>query len=403
MATTLSDADPQDNIPVLRDAIALTTHTRQYQQALEARHHYLLLRPNIRSSWLGLMIAHELAGDYEEAIRVYDGYQTTLKKDGASPTEQAQTLMHVIQLCMSAGKFEEAENKLEQGLKDGTISSRGEASSVKGGSCVGAYANVPAKVLVELGRKEEAEDAYRALLEQNPDHLDNYRQFLRNRGLDISGELDNAAREKVLKVLDQFAETYPKSSAPRRLALDVATGASFEKLAREYIHRGLERGVPSLFVDVKGIYRDSAKMTAVGAILEDTIAKIKEGASLQGDNTVPPPTTLLWAYYFLALHLTHPLNSSPDCARALHLLDTALEHTPTLPEIYMAKAKVLKRAGDVQAAAEAMEDARLLDGQDRFLNGKAAKYWLRAGDIKKAEELLAMFTKVGPWSYDQLT
>lgn len=60
----------------------------------------------------------------------------------------------------------------------------------------------------------------------------------------------------------------------------------------------------------------------------------------------------------------------------------------------MARARVLKRAGDPMGAAHAMEEARLLDGQDRFLNGKAAKYWLRAGDVKKAEELLAMFTKV---------
>lgn len=60
----------------------------------------------------------------------------------------------------------------------------------------------------------------------------------------------------------------------------------------------------------------------------------------------------------------------------------------------MARARVLKRAGDPLGAAHAMEEARLLDGQDRFLNGKAAKYWLRAGDHKKAEELLAMFTKV---------
>lgn len=60
----------------------------------------------------------------------------------------------------------------------------------------------------------------------------------------------------------------------------------------------------------------------------------------------------------------------------------------------MAKAKIQKRAGDAAGAAETMEEARLLDGQDRFLNGKAAKYWLRAGDVKKAEELLAMFTKV---------
>lgn len=94
------------------------------------------------------------------------------------------------------------------------------------------------------------------------------------------------------------------------------------------------------------------------------------------------------------MHLVHPLRPKAEHARALELLDVALKHTPTLPEIYMAKAMVLKRAGDPLGAAYAMEEARLLDGQDRFLNGKAAKYWLRAGKVDKAEELLAMFTKV---------
>lgn len=60
----------------------------------------------------------------------------------------------------------------------------------------------------------------------------------------------------------------------------------------------------------------------------------------------------------------------------------------------MARARVLKRAGDPLGAAQSMEEARLLDLQDRFLNGKAAKYWLRAGEVKKAEELLVLFTKV---------
>lgn len=60
----------------------------------------------------------------------------------------------------------------------------------------------------------------------------------------------------------------------------------------------------------------------------------------------------------------------------------------------MAQAMVLKRAGDPLGAAVAMEEARSLDGQDRFLNGKAAKYWLRAGEVKKAEDLVSLFTKV---------
>ena len=60
----------------------------------------------------------------------------------------------------------------------------------------------------------------------------------------------------------------------------------------------------------------------------------------------------------------------------------------------MARAMVLKRAGDPLGAAKAMEESRLLDLQDRFLNCKAAKYWLRVGEVAKAETLTAMFTKV---------
>ena len=107
-----------------------------------------------------------------------------------------------------------------------------------------------------------------------------------------------------------------------------------------------------------------------------------------------PPTALLWAYYYLALHLSHPSHPNPSHERSLALLDTALKHTPTLPEIYMAKAMVLKRAGDLWRAAQCMEEARLLDGQDRFLNSKAGKYWLRAGEVDKSIELLGLFTKV---------
>lgn len=71
-----------------------------------------------------------------------------------------------------------------------------------------------------------------------------------------------------------------------------------------------------------------------------------------------------------------------------------MTHTPTLPELYTCKARVLKRAGDLFGAARSMESARLLDGQDRFLNTKCAKYRLRAGLIDEANEILGYFTKV---------
>jgi peptide alpha-N-acetyltransferase len=79
------------------------------------------------------------------------------------------------------------------------------------------------------------------LLEQNPDNLEYYRGFLRTKGYDIcelycrtstegasayppAKEVESEAVPKILSALDAFAESYPKSSAPRRLALDIAQG-----------------------------------------------------------------------------------------------------------------------------------------------------------------------------------
>ena len=74
-------------------------------------------------------------------------------------------------------------------------------------------------------------------------------------------------------------------------------------------------------------------------------------------------------------------------------------HTPSLPELSMLKARILKRAGDVDGALQAMTDARLLDGQDRFLNSKNAKYLLRADQVEEAERVVGLFTKVRVLSF----
>jgi len=59
----------------------------------------------------------------------------------------------------------------------------------------------------------------------------------------------------------------------------------------------------------------------------------------------------------------------------------------------MAKARNLKRAGDLIGAVSAMDAALELDGQDRFLNTKCATYHLRIGEINEAQKLFGLFTK----------
>lgn len=166
-------------------------------------------------------------------------------------------------------------------------------------------------------------------------------------------------------------------------------GDDFKTLAEPYLYSGLDKGIPSLFADIKALYNDHEKMQVIADIVEALRERLSsQPASSPSDSE--PPSTYLWTLYFLAQHYSH----NSDHKRALSLLDEALKHTPTLPELYMYKARVLKRLGDPYGAARWMDEARVLDLQDRFLNTKCAKYRLRAGLEEEAQEVLGLFTKV---------
>ena len=162
---------------------------------------------------------------------------------------------------------------------------------------------------------------------------------------------------------------------------DAFPGEKFKELVKPYVKRTLQKGIPSLFSDVKNLYDDPFKLETIQTIVEDMCSATNDEAD---------PTDYLWTLYFLAQH--YSLLGRYD--KTLEILHTAMEHTPTLPELYMTKARVLKRAGDPYGAVRAMDEARRLDGQDRYVNTKSGKYRLRAGMVSEADEVLGLFTKV---------
>ena len=161
--------------------------------------------------------------------------------------------------------------------------------------------------------------------------------------------------------------------------------------------RGLKRGIPSLFVDLKPLYQDTQKRAVLEELVDGYRRALEESClpnespnDVAGETDSDVPTTYLWTLYFLAQHFSHIGQQS----RALSLLSSAISHTPTLPELHTLRGRILKRLGDPHGASVAVNEARLLDGQDRFLNTKAAKYKLRAGFIEEANDILGLFTKV---------
>lgn len=56
---------------------------------------------------------------------------------------------------------------------------------------------------------------------------------------------------------------------------------------------------------------------------------------------------------------------------------------------------LLQHAGNIKEAARWMDEAQALDTADRFINSKCAKYLLKAGLVKEAEDMCSKFTRVG--------
>lgn len=57
-----------------------------------------------------------------------------------------------------------------------------------------------------------------------------------------------------------------------------------------------------------------------------------------GKEGVEPPTSLLWLQYYLAQHYDY----LGDTQKALEYIEQAICDTPTLVELYMFKAKIVK-------------------------------------------------------------
>lgn len=378
----------KDNFNILRDTAVLQTQTRQFEGLVETRHNLLRLRPYNRHHWVGLAVAYQLNGNLVEAKQVLEYIEGFLRNVGSYDVEFSELLMYHVRILEDMGDFQSALDML------------GSHDRAKGGSVLDRMASteMKARLLAKMKESiaddeqkaawtEQADATWRWLLSQNADCYEYYKGFLANQGIDLANVTDEN-RERALEMLRGYFHVQV-ATAPRRLALHVAAGQDFKDLIKPYLTNALTKGIPSLFADLKPLYKDSVKRQVIEDTVEEFRATFAASSPPTGDSV--DPTAYLWTLYLLAQH--HSFLGRHK--RAMEILDIAIAHTPTLPELYMTRARALKRAGDPHGAARAMNDARLLDGQDRFINTKTGKYLLRAGMVDEADKIFSMFTRGG--------
>lgn len=147
-----------------------------------------------------------------------------------------------------------------------------------------------------------------------------------------------------------------------------------------------DKGVPSTFANLKHLYSDSFKKETLPQLAEEYLQE-RKGQEANSDSSKGEGAAL----YFLAQH--HNYHLSPNLDKALEYVEKAIELDPKSVDFQMTKARIFKHQGELEKASVAMDQARLLDTKDRYINSKAAKYQLRNNENEKALTTLGLFTR----------
>ncbi|KAJ3203747.1 hypothetical protein HDU82_006345 [Entophlyctis luteolus] len=340
----------KENLAIFRDFASMQVQLRDMEAYLEACLQIVLLRPSVKLFWLSVAVAFHLSKNIDGAIQTLKIYEElfSLTAERGMDYENSEIIMYIAMLQEENGDLHGALNTLES--KEKLIFDKKSLRETK------------ARLHLTLGEMKQAEIAYKALFKMNPD---NY------------AALEGLQKSKNL------------------------LGDRFKHMVDHFLRFNFQKGVPSLFVSLRALYENDSKRVVIEELCLSYVQNLTVNSVFGEPNSgstddedeirvVEPPSAILWVYYFLAQHYDY----LKIRGKALEYVELAINHTPTLVELFMTKARILKHAGDVKQAMEVMNHARCLDLQDRCINTKCVKYMLRAGSIEEAEKTVILFCRV---------
>ncbi|KAM0944855.1 putative transferase [Dioscorea sansibarensis] len=372
--------DP-DNIEILRDLSLLQAQMRYLTGFVETRQQLLTLKPNHRTNWIGFAVAHHLNSNCSKAVEILEAYEGTLEDDYPPENERyehGEMLLYKISLLEECGLLDRALEEMQK--KESKIVDKL------------AFKEQMVSILVKLDHLKEGEKIYRSLLFMNSD---NYKYFVGlQKCLGLYSEKGQYTADEIVQLdalYKSLREEYTWSSAVKRIPLDFLEGEKFQEAADSYVRPLLSKGVPSLFCDLSPLYDQPEKANILEKLFLQLENFVRTTGSFPGRSEKEPPSTLMWTLFLLAQH--YDRREQHDVALAK--IDEAIEHTPTVIDLYSAKARILEHAGDLTAAAAIADEARSMDLADRYLNSECVIRMLQADQVGLAEKTAVLFTKDG--------
>ena len=380
----------KDNTQLLRDLSFLQMQTRELSDFVESRRQLLTMRPNARVNWMAFCVGHFYKGDHDAALKVMDEYESSragaTSPEGDDPKtakfERSEMHMFRAMILEEAGRREEALAHLEKRAGE-IVDAVGKTEQ-----CARLHAALAEETSGDASESHRAgaERLYRDLVARMPDNHRWHHALRRVMGLG-AGDVDG-----LVALYASLREKFPRSDTVARLPLDFLSGDAFVAAARAYVEKPIRKGVPSLFRNLKALYADPAKASALGDIFQSIVDSLESSRKFPGASSEEAEPEECRAY---ALNLlAHHKEKTGDREGAIAAIDAAIAIEPII-ECRLARASFLKRAGDYAGAAAAADETRASDLADRFLNGVCAKRQLQAGDFAAAEKTAALFARDG--------
>ena len=369
-----------NNLQILRDLATLQNHLLDTAGLIQTREKLLEVKPDVKVHWLGLAVAHHLAGNHNIAYLIICAFEKATSTT-ESRLELSKLQLYKIQLLVDGGLYTEAYAVAKE----------------NGAKVLDKLLLFELQVHCEtkLSMFTEARQTFIKVLNLNPHSSRAIKEYLNIAvsfplAADVQySELTASQRKEILSCLDELNQNLLKapSKTIARYCLDVTEGTDFETRLITFARPYVEGNIPSLFSALKSLY---ARPQCIAAI-ESLFLKWKEDLRIHGalKGGERNPTLLLFIHIFLAQHFTE----LGDYERALAEVAAAKFHSPTFENVYTVEAKIKKRQGNLADAADLMLFARNLDASDRYLTNRTVKYLLRANNIEKAAAVYEKFIR----------
>eukprot|EP01064_Diplonema_japonicum_P035335 TRINITY_DN763_c14_g1_i1.p1 TRINITY_DN763_c14_g1~~TRINITY_DN763_c14_g1_i1.p1 ORF type:complete len:733 (+),score=231.36 TRINITY_DN763_c14_g1_i1:55-2199(+) len=352
-----------NNLSILRDLSMLQVHMRDLQSLTDTRQKLLELKPSSKANWLGFAFAHHLQGNHECALAILDSYEGTM---GLPETayDASEFLLYRCLIKFESGAWQET---LDLFAKYGNKLVDKEYVYCTSAECH-----------EKLDQWDKALQCYKELVEINPENKEFIEPYVETATRD--------GKKTPSEVFTELANTYPKSKTVQKLQTDAASGEEFVKLATKMVKHYIIKGIPSLENALKSFYTFPDKVKVIEEILTKMEKEVTASETIEGEPATKVTIFNIW------MGLSGHYMRAGDQAKALEHCEKCIKHTPTADSIFTLKARILKRMGKLQEAADSMEEARKMDPADRFYNSKTAMYLLRVDNWKEAEETFNIFT-----------